>query len=832
MTLVPGVRATAGQGPADPASEGIADQTPADLASERPAEPAGSPVTPASVLRVEDARLLRGRGSFTDDLDLPGALHARFVRSPHAHALLGDVDVSGALAMPGVVAAFNGRDLADGGVNPIPTAWLIDGMQPGERRALAIDRIRYEGEPLAVVVAETPEAARDATTHVVADLEPLPSVTDVEAAAAAGAPTVYDDAPGNICFNWETGDADATRAAFDAAHTIVTRKLRNNRLVPNAIEPRACAAIWNSGELFLHMASQNPHLHQFILAGFVLGMPEHRLHIRSSDVGGAFGSRIAVYPEEVVVAWAARRLDRPVRWTATREESFLADSHGRDHSTEAAMAFDADGRITGLRVRTLANMGANLSLYAAAIPTWYYAAVLSGPYAIPAIYCAVRGVFSHTSPVDAYRGGGRPEAVYVVEHLLDSAARTLLQDPALLRRRNLISPDSFPYRSAVNTISSNTVYDSGYYERTFDRALELAGYDRLREEQRRLAAQSRYIGIGLASYVDMAGHGPSREVTREGGHAGLWESARVRVHPTGRVTVQTGSHHQGQGHETTYAQIAASALGVAVEDVAVGHGDTDSAPFGMGTHGSRGGPVGGSAVWLAARQVAEKATRVAAHLLGAGDAEVERSGDRYVVKGRPAEWRTWEDVALAAHMAQGLPAGLEPGLESTVQFDPPNWTWPFGTHVAVVEVDVETGVVTVLRYIAVDDCGNVINPAIVDGQVHGGVAQGIGQALWEAARYDGSGRLLTRSLDSYAIARAGWLPSFETARTETPSPSNPLGVKGVGEAGAVASPAAVSNAVLDALAPLGVEHLDMPMTAEKVWLAIRDGRRRQSGGGV
>jgi carbon-monoxide dehydrogenase large subunit len=791
-----------------------------------PEGPAGdAAVPPESVRRVEDARLLRGRGTFADDLQISGALYAHFVRSPHAHALLGLVDMSRVRTAPGVVAAFTGRDLAEGGVNPIPTAWFIDGMQLGERRALAIDRVRFEGEPVAVIIAESPEAGRDAAGAAIADYEPLPFVTDVEAAVAPGAPTVYDDAPGNTCFEWSAGSEEAVGAAFKSAHIVVARKIRNNRLIPTALEPRACAAIWTAGELRLHVASQNPHLHRFVIAGFVLDIPENRLHVVSGDVGGGFGSRIAIHPEEVVVAWVARHLDRPVRWTATREEAFLADCHGRDHVADAAMAFHADGRITGLRVRTLANLGANLSLYAAANPTWHYAAVLSGPYTIPAIHCSVRGVFSHTGPVDAYRGAGRPEAVHVVERLIDTGARVLGADPVVVRRRNLIQPSGQPHRT-----STDAVYDTGNYVAPLDRALEIAGYDRLRTEQQRLRQQGRYMGVGVACYVDMSGHAPSRDLTAKGARAGQWESARVRVHPTGRVTVETGAHDQGQGHSTTFAQVAAAALGVAVADVAVAHGDTGSSPFGMGTHGSRGAAVGGSAVWLAARQVESKARALAAHLLGAEVSTLERWDGGYRVQGRAEEWRTFQEVALAAHKAQDLPEGMEPGLEATAQFDPPAWTWPFGTHVAVVDVDVETGEVAVRRYVAVDDCGNVINPAIVEGQIHGGIAQGIGQALWEEGRYGGDGRLETRSLRTYGVPRAGNLPSFETARLVTPSTSNPLGVKGVGEVGAVAAPAAVSNAVMDALAPFGVEHLDMPLTARKVWESIRASRRRAGEG--
>jgi carbon-monoxide dehydrogenase large subunit len=776
-----------------------------------------------SIKRREDPRLITGRGRFTDDIRLPGTLHAVFVRSPHAHARIRGIDVSAARAHPGVVAVYTGRDLADGGVNPIPTGWLLEGLKPGERRALAVDRVRYVGEAVAVVIADSPYTARDAAELVEVDYEPLPAVAEVEAAVAPGAPTLYDDAPENVAFRWTIGDRAATDAAFDGAVHVVRQRLVNQRLVAHAMEPRACLASFDPSteDLTLWVTSQNPHVHRLIMGAFVLGIPEHKFRVIAPDVGGGFGSKIFIYPEEVAVSWASKALGRPVRWTAERRESFLTDCHGRDHVTDAEMAFDADGRIVGLRVRTLANLGANLSLFAPAVPTYLYGTLLSGQYAIPAIWCEVTGVFTNTTPVDAYRGAGRPEACYVVERLVDLGARELGLDPAEIRRRNFIPPDRFPYETPVAL-----VYDSGNYAPALERALDRVDYDALRREQERLRGEGRYLGIGISTYIEACGLAPSKVVGSLGAQAGLFESGQVRVHPTGKVTVYTGAHSHGQGHETTFAQIVAEVLGVAVEDVEVVHGDTSQVAFGMGTYGSRSGAVGGTAVYMSARKVRKKARRIAAHLLEAAEEDIEVDGARYFVRGSPDRAKLFPELALAAYLAHDLPEGLEPGLEATSFYDPSNFTFPFGAHIAIVEVDPATGVVQLKRYVAVDDVGNVINPMIVDGMLHGGIAQGIAQALWEGAVYDEAGQLLTGSLMDYALPKADQLPSFETDRTVTPSPVNPLGVKGAGEAGAIAAPAAVVNAVMDALEPFGIRHLDMPLTPSRIWQAIhgRTGR--------
>jgi len=786
-------------------------------------------VVGSSLPRREDARFLTGLGTYTADVQLPGCLHAVFVRSPHAHALLGPVSVARAAARRGVVAVYAGRDLESGGVQPIPTAWLIEGMQAGERRALATHRVRHVGEAVAMVIGETAEAARSAADHVEADYEVLPAVADVELAVLPDAPTVYDHGPGNVCFEWSTGDAAATEAAFAAAATVVRRRLRNNRLIANAIEPRACVAWWNPADqdMTLWLSTQNPHIHRHVIGNLVLGMGEHRLRVISPDIGGAFGSKQCVYPEEVAVTWASRQLGRPVRWTARRSESFVTDSHSRDHATDAAIAFDASGRITGLRVRTLANLGANLSLFAPAIPTVMYGTMMSGQYRIPALRCEVTGVFTHTVPCDAYRGGGRAEATYVIERLMDEGARALGVDPAELRRRNLIQADSFPCRTAAGP-----VYDSGDYAGALETALTRARYDELRAEQHRLRAKGRLIGIGLSSHIDASGPGDA-ESARQGARTWLWEAGDIRVHPSGHVTVLTGRQCEGQGLETSFAQIVADVLDIPVDDVAIEHGDTAMIPSGTAGPGSRSASVGGSAIHIAALEIRSKAACLAAHLLGVTESELEPLAGGYRVRSSPGQSLSWRSIAAAAHSARSLPEGVRPGLHAAAVFDLQERACAYGTHIAVVEIDGDTGQVTLERYLSVDDAGGVINPAIIDGMLHGGIVQGVGQALWEEAGYDAAAQPLERSFESYALARADSLPRLETHRIMTPSPTNPLGVKGIGGAGAVAAPAAVANAVHDALAPLGVESLDMPFTAEKVWRAMRDATaRRISDGGT
>jgi aerobic carbon-monoxide dehydrogenase large subunit len=778
----------------------------------------------AGIKRKEDPRYLTGRGQFTDDVKVAGVTHACFVRSPVAHARIRSIDVSRAKAHPGVVEVFTGKQLRDGGVQGLPTGWLLPDIKLTDRPAIAIDTVRYVGEAVAVVVAENAYAAKDAAELVDVDYDMLPAVADTEQAAAAGAPQLHENAPGNVCFRWSLGDREKTDAAFRSAKTVVQQRIVNQRLIPNAIEPRASLGDYNktSEELTLWVTSQNPHVHRLMMGAFVLGVPEHKFRVIAPDVGGGFGSKIHVYPEEVTVAWASKKLERPVKWTAERRESFLTDAQGRDHVSDCEIAFDADGRIVALRVKTIANLGAYLSLFAAAIPTYLYGTLLSGQYEIPTIFVEVTAVYSNTTPVDAYRGAGRPEACLVIERMVDLGARALGMDPAELRRKNFIPKEKFPYQTPVAL-----VYDSGDYEPALDRALTMLNYKHLRAEQERLRAEGRYIGIGLCSYIEACGIAPSQVVGSLGAQAGLWESALVRVHPTGKVSVFTGSHSHGQGHETTFAQIVADELGMKVDDVEIVHGDTGKVPFGMGSYGSRSAAVGGAAIHMSLEKVKDKGRRIAAHLLEASPDDIEFADGRFSVKGSPDRGKAFPEVTLAAYLAHNLPQGMEPGLEAISFFDPSNFTYPFGTHIAVVEVEKDTGRARLVRYVAVDDVGNVINPVIVDGQVHGGIAQGVAQALWEHGAYDEDGQPLAASLMEYGVPKADQLPFFELDRTVTPSPVNPLGVKGVGEAGAIASTPAVANAVIDALSPFGVTHLDLPLTPARLWRAMQSapGRR-------
>jgi carbon-monoxide dehydrogenase large subunit len=777
----------------------------------------------SSIKRREDPRLITGRGVFTDDVKLPGQTSAVFVRSPHAHARLRRVDVSRAKQVPGVVAAFTGKDLADGGVNPLPCGWLLPDIKIPEYRAIATNKVHFVGHAVAVVIGETAYAARDGADAVSVDYEVLPAVTDGEKAVAKGAPQLHDNAPGNVAFMWSIGEKDKTDAAIRSAAKVVKQRLVNQRLIPNAIEPRASMASYNgaTGELTAWITSQNPHVHRLLMGAFVLGIPEHKLRIIAPDVGGGFGSKIFLYPEEVAVSWASKTLGRPVKWTAERRESFLTDAHGRDHVTEAELAVDKEGKIVALRVKTNANLGAYLSTFAPLIPTYLYGTLLSGVYEIPTIYCEVVGSLTNTTPVDAYRGAGRPEATYLLERLCDLTAKAVGLDAAEFRRKNFIPASKFPYQTPVAF-----QYDSGNYAPALDRALQMLDYKKVRGEQERARTQGRYLGVGFATYIEACGPAPSQVAGALGAQAGLWESAQVRVHPTGKVTVYTGSHSHGQGHETTFAQLAADELGLPFEDVEIVHGDTAQVPFGMGTYGSRSAAVGGAAIYTSVQKIKEKGKKIAAHLLEANEADVDYGDGKFFVKGSPARNKTFQDVALMAYLAHNLPKGLEPGLEATSFWDPPNFVFPFGTHVAVVEVEPDTGGVKLLRYVAVDDVGRVINPMIVDGMVHGGIAQGVAQALFEYAAYDDGGQLVTGSMMDYALPKAADLPSFETDRTVTPSPVNPMGVKGAGETGTIASTVAVANAVMDALAPLGISHLDLPLTPARIWAAVAAARKK------
>jgi carbon-monoxide dehydrogenase large subunit len=782
----------------------------------------------ASVLRKEDRRFITGAGTYTDDIARPGQVHAHVVRSPHAHAALRRVHTEAARGAPGVLAVLTGADLAAEKIGNLPTGWLIhskDGSPMAEppHPALVQDRVRYVGDPVALVVAETREQARDAAALIEVDYDELPAVVSVSQAVKPGAPAVWDLAKSNTCYDWHLGDKAAADAAFAKAHKVVQLDLVNNRLIPNAIEPRAALGEYDraTGDYTLFTTSQNPHLTRLLLGAFSFNVPEHKLRVVAPDVGGGFGSKICHYAEELLVLWAARKVGRPVKWTAQRSESFMSDAHGRDHVTHAELALAEDGTFLALRVSTLANMGAYLSTFAPAVPTYLYATLLAGCYRTPAVYAEVRAVFTNTVPVDAYRGAGRPEAAFVVERLADLAARELGIDRVEIRRKNFIRPDQFPYQTPVAL-----QYDSGDYHATLAAALDQARWGSFEERRKEARARGKLRGIGLSTYVEACGIAPSAVAGALGARAGLYESAIVRVHPTGSVTVFTGAHSHGQGHETTMAQLVADQLGIPIANVEVVHGDTDRCAFGMGTYGSRSLAVGGSAVVKATEKIVEKGRKIAAHLLEAGAGDVEFKDGKYTVVGTDRA-KTFAEVALTAYVPHKYPEGLEPGLEESAFYDPKNFTFPAGCHVCEVEIDPETGVTQVVDFTIVDDVGRVVNPLIVHGQVHGGVTQGIGQALLEGCLYDeASGQLLSGSYLSYTMPRATDVPSYRVATNTTLCTHNPLGVKGVGEVGAIGSPAAVINAVVDALAHLGVRHVDMPATPERVWRAIRDANRK------
>lgn len=777
------------------------------------------------VRRREDARLIRGRGQYTDDLKLPGMAYAAILRSPHAHARIRAIDTSRAAALPGVIRVYTGRDL-EGKVAPVPTAWIPpdSGLKTPAHPALAVDTVRYVGDGVALVVAEDRYTARDALDLIEVDYEVLPAVVDQTAAVAEGAPLVHADVPRNIAFHWKVGNA--REETFAQAEVVVRQRFVQQRLIPNPMEPRAALAQYEpaTGMLTVWMTSQNPHIHRVLLSG-ILGIPEHRLRVVAPDVGGGFGSKIACYPDEVLTAFAARDLGRPVKWTEDRGEHFLATTHGRDQVQEVELAGTRDGRVQAIRVKAYANLGAYLSTAAPGVPTILFGLIVTGAYAIPEASSEVYGVFTHTTPTDAYRGAGRPEATYLVERMMDLYARQIGMDPVEVRRKNFIRREQFPYTNPFGL-----TYDSGHYEGALDEALRRLDLPAFRARQAADRARGIYRGVGFSTYVEMCGLGPSQVAGAVGFQGGLWESATVRVHPTGKVSVFTGASPHGQGEETTFSQLVADRLGVPLEDVEIVHGDTDRIPMGWGTYGSRTTVVGGAALALAADRVVEKAKQIAAHLLEVAPADVVFEGGRFAVRGMPARSLGFADVALQAHLAWNLPPGVEPGLEASAFYDPTNFTYPFGTHVAELAVDIETGQVTLERYIAVDDCGPQLNPLIVEGQVHGGVAQGVGQALWEGAVYDAQGQLLTGSFMDYALPKARFFPAIETASTVTPSPHNPLGVKGVGETGTIAATPAVVNAVMDALAPFGITHLDMPLTPEKIWRAVRAAQDGREGG--
>ncbi|PSP91748.1 carbon monoxide dehydrogenase [Halobacteriales archaeon QS_4_66_20] len=770
----------------------------------------------SAIERREDPALVSGEAEYTDDIQKPEMTHMAMVRSQYAHAEIEEVDTSAAEEMDGVVAVYTADDLDVPG--NLPVGWLLDSLEQVNHPILAGDRVRYQGDAVAIVVAEERYQAHDAADAVDVEYERLDAVAHPGEALDDDAPVIHEEAGSNQAFDWEIGDQEATKQAFEEAETTVSLDLHNQLLIPNAIEPRATVADYHprTDELELDMTSQNPHVHRLLMSG-VIDHPEHKLSIRAPEVGGGFGSKIHHYADEALTALAAKDLERPVKWTATRTETYITDAQGRGHETTGEMALDEDGNITGLRVHTKANMGAYLSTFAPSIPTYLYATLLSGQYEIPTIYCTVEGAFTNVPPVDAYRGAGRPEASYVVERLVRQAAREVDMDPAEFRRQNFVPGDAFPYETPVAM-----AYDSGDYQKTLDRAKEMLNYEEFRERQEQAREDGRYLGVGLSAYIEACGIAPSELVGELGAQAGLWESSVVRFQPSGTVTVYVGTSGHGQGHDTTYAQIVADKLGVDYDDIEVEEGDTDEIPQGMGTYGSRSAAVGGGAIVESAEKVIEKGRKIAAHQLEADPEDVEFENGEYQVAGAPDRSVTIQDVAGASYLAHDIPDDMEPGLEATSFFDPENFVFPFGMHAAIVEVDPDTGEIEFEEYVAVDDVGNQINPKIVEGQIHGGIAQGIGQALYESAEYDDNAQLTTGSMQDYAVPKSSHIPEIKTASTVTESPHNPLGVKGVGEAGTIAAPQAVVNAVVDALEPFDVDHIDMPLTNERVWRAINE----------
>ena len=771
----------------------------------------------ARVARTEDRRLTTGRGRYVDDFVVQGTHYAAFVRSPHAHARVTGIDKSEALAQPGVIAVYDGHELTGDAIGNIICGWAItskDGspMNMGAWSALATEKVRYVGDAVAVVIATTQTGARDAAELVDISYDELPAVIGSVNALAAGAAEIHDNAPGNLIYDWEIGEEAATDAALAGSARQVTIDLTNNRLSPNPMEPRAALAQYDPGDdqLTLHTTSQNPHVARLVLSAFYNIAPEHKLRVVAPDVGGGFGSKIYIYPEEIVCLWACRKAGvKAVKWTSDRTEAFLTDAHGRDHVTKATMGFDANNRITGFKVHTTADFGAYMSLFSSAVPTYLYATLLSGQYNIPNIHANVKAVYTNTTPVDAYRGAGRPEATFVVERMMTKAARELGVDPAELRRANFVR--EFPHQTPVIMM-----YDAGDYEASLDAALAAADYSGFAARRAEAEARGKKRGIGLASYIEACGIAPSQAVGSLGAGVGLWESAEVRVNAVGTIEVLTGSHSHGQGHETTFRQVVSDRLGVPFENIEIVHGDTDKVQMGMGTYGSRSGAVGMSAIVKALDKIEAKAKKIAAHQLEAAEDDIVIEEGAVKVQGTDKQL-LWHEVCLGAYTAHNLPEGMEPGLKEGAFYDPSNFTFPAGTYICEVEIDPETGTTEIVQFVAADDFGKVINPMIVEGQVHGGITQGVGQALLEGVRYDSDGQMLTASYMDYCMPRADNVPNFQVSTTETLAPSNPLGIKGCGEAGAIGSPPAVINAITDAL---GHEDLAMPATPQAVWAAL------------
>ena len=783
------------------------------------------------LLRKEDKRFLTGRGNYVSDIKRPNMTVGVIVRSPHAHARIRGIDTAVAAGMPGVVAIFTGEDLKRDNVGGLPCAWPVVGKNGVPTKeplhpALAQGKVRHVGDPVAFVVAENLTLARNAAEAVVVDYDELPACAGMLDALKPGAPAVFDDIPDNVCVDWELGDRAATEVAFRKAAHVARLSLVNNRLVGNPMEPRAALGEYDGARdsYTLWSTSQFPHIVKLLMGNFVLNIPQHKLRVVAPDVGGGFGVKQFHYAEEVLVTWASRKVGRPVKWVCERSEGFISDAHGRDHVTEAELALDADGKFLGLRVQTVANMGAYLSTFGPNIPTNLYAPLLSGVYRLPAIYCEVKAVFTNTLQVDAYRGAGRPEATFVLERIVDVAATEMGLDKAEIRRRNMIPKDAYPYKTPVMM-----EYDSGDPMGCLDKALIAADWKGFAERKAESARRGKLRGRGLCTYVEACGLAPSRIATQLGARGGLFESAAVRVHPTGHVTVLMGSHNHGQGHETTFAQILSGRLGIPVENIEIVFGDTDRVQFGLGTYGSRSLAVGGSALVKATDKVIVKAKKIAAHMFEAAESDIVFEDGVFAVAGTDRK-KPFAEIALSAHYPVNYPLDtLEPGLEEQAFYDPVNFTFPCGAHIAEVEIEPETGVVQLLSYVAVDDIGTVINPMIAEAQVVGGVVQGVGQALFEDCVYDPeSGQLLSGSFMDYALPRADNIPPVTVQTHITPCTHNPLGSKGCGELGTIGSPATVINAVVDALSHLGVNHVDMPATPNRVWRVIRNAGEAQA----
>lgn len=779
----------------------------------------------AALQRREDVRFLTGKGRYTDDINLLKQAYAAFLRSDVARGRITTLDTVDASVMPGVLRVFTGEDFKDAG--SLPCAWQVtsrDGTPQQEPRhpVLAEGMVRHIGEPIAAVVAETLAQARDAVEAIRLEIEELPAVMDMKTALGHDAPKVHDDLSSNLCFDWGFVEDNKAKvdAAFETAHHVTTLELVNNRLVASPMEPRAAVAEYQPGDdrYTLYTSSQNPHVIRLMMGAFVLNIPEHKLRIVAPDVGGAFGSKIYHYNEEAFLTRAAQVLGRPVKWTSTRAEAFISDAQGRDHVTKVELALDAHGMFLAYRTETYANVGAYLRLFSTVTPTYLHGPAAGGPYRTPLAYVNVKAVFTNTVPVDAYRGAGRPEGTYQLERLVDKAAREMGIDQAEIRRRNFINPDEFPYQTPLAV-----VYDTGNYHATLDKLLEISDYADVGTRRAAAAAHGKLLGFGFSTWVECCGLAPSQLIGALGARAGLYEAASVRVSPTGYVTVFTGSHSHGQGHETAFAQIVADRLGIDESMIEIVHGDTDRIPFGMGTYGSRSAAVGGSAIASATDKVIEKAKKFAAHALEASEADITLQDGKFTVAGTDRS-KAWGEVALAAYVPHNYPAeSLEPGLEETSFYDPSNFVYPAGAYGCEVEVDPETGEVDVVGFWAADDFGVVINPLIVAGQQHGGVCQGIGQALMEHTVYDDTGQLLSGSYMDYAMPRSTDLPSFVVDHScVTPCEHNPLGAKGCGEAGAIGAPPAVVNAVIDALEAGGhnIAHIDMPLTPSRVWAAM------------